>query len=681
MSNAEHTEPNQSAKIGELEEQVRQLKKDLSLSREKYNALFHHLNDEVHLWEVIRNSEGEIITWKLADASEKALTAWGMNKDEVIGKKADEIFGDGTTKRFLPTIRNIFKTGEPESWDEYFEPTGQHLKMTSISVQDFFFSTGKDITPEFESHTALEKSEEKYRNLAENLPGIVLQYQLFPDGSDALLYVSSGIKQLYEITQHEALTHNEKLWERVHPEDLEPMLASVQESARSLSLWDFEHRILLPDGRIKWVSMRGTPKKQPDGSVIWNSFGIDITRQKEAEIKLDILNKNLEQRVAHRTEEILKVSKELELYWLAAEQAKSGVWHLDIVKNELKWDSIMYDLYGVDKKDFPAVYEAWETSLHPEDKERTVIELNEAIEGKKPFDTIFRIIQPKTQKTLYIRGLGKVLRDENGKALSIFGTNWDVTREMNLSVEREQALQKLKKAQSQLVLSEKMASLGVLTAGVAHEINNPLNYILGGYHAIQQYRKESNKPASPEIDEYLDWIKTGAERAASIVKSLNTLSRNTEVKNENLDIQTILEDCILVLHHKHKDRVRIRKQFDADTRIHGNIGKLHQVFLNLISNAIDAIDGEGTIEISTKSTKDNLIVAITDNGRGIEPENLEKIMDPFFTTKAPGQGTGLGLSISKTIIDEHGGKIEVQSEVQKGTTFTVQLPKTHSHGQ
>lgn len=537
--------------------------------------------------------------------------------------------------------------------------------------------TFQDITKRKHTEEALLKSQQRFLNITESLPGIVAQYKLNTDGTDELLYISKGVESLYEISAEEAQKDNQILWNRVHQEDLERLKASIKASAEKLSIWQIEHRIHLPDDRIKWVYMSGVPNKQEDGSVIWDNFGLDITRRKEAEFKLSELNTHLEKRVEERTEEILKVSEELKLYQEAAHYAKSGVWFLCLEKNELHWDDIMYNLYGIDEADFSGAYEAWETSLHPDDKVRTTAELNEAIEGINPFDTVFRIVHPKTGRISHIRAKGKIKRNDEGKATCIYGTNWDVTQEMELAIEKENALHELKAAQSQLIHSEKMASLGVLTTGIAHEINNPLNYVLGGYKALKESFDNSDSLDKEELTNYLEWIKTGAEKATNIVKSLNHFNRKSEGQQERCNLHKIINDCVLLLQNEHKDRINISKNYNSEPLfVLGDNSQLHQAVLNLLSNAVDAISNTGQLTIQTKTFADIINLTITDTGCGISETDLGKIRDPFFTTKPPGVNTGLGLSITESIIKNHNGKLNFKSVPNEGTTVTVTLPNT-----
>jgi signal transduction histidine kinase len=242
------------------------------------------------------------------------------------------------------------------------------------------------------------------------------------------------------------------------------------------------------------------------------------------------------------------------------------------------------------------------------------------------------------------------------------------------NTELKSTLKALKEMQFQLIQIEKMASLGILTAGISHEINNPLNFIMGGLTGLQNYIRES-KIEDEKVELYLKSIKTGIERATSIMNGLNQLSRNNDDLNEKCDLHAIIENSLAISKGQWKSNIEVIRQFAAyPILIPGNVGKLHQVFINLIVNAFQSIGDKGTVTITTETQKDKAIVTIADTGCGISKDKLSKITDPFYTTKEPGHGTGLGLSITYNIIQDHKGTLEFKSAVKKGTTVTVVLP-------
>lgn len=246
--------------------------------------------------------------------------------------------------------------------------------------------------------------------------------------------------------------------------------------------------------------------------------------------------------------------------------------------------------------------------------------------------------------------------------------------------ELKKAINQLKNAQEQMIQSDKMASLGILAAGVAHEINNPLNFIQGGVEGLEQTLKRSRKIKKEEYAELLKAIKEGISRASTIVLSLNEFSHSSDKKLEPCDIYHLIDNCLTMIRYRLKTGIELQKEFEnTEALVMGNNGKLHQAFLNIITNSIQAIDKKGSIIIRTKIIDNHISIEFVDSGHGIKPENLKKITEPFFSTKEPGKGTGLGLSITYAIITEHGGSLQYSSEWGKGTTATITLPLIQSN--
>ncbi len=282
-----------------------------------------------------------------------------------------------------------------------------------------------------------------------------------------------------------------------------------------------------------------------------------------------------------------------------------------------------------------------------------------------------------------------------------YRTDQQRRRQKELKQRVEERTRELKETQVQLIQQGKMASLGEMAAGLAHEMNNPANYIYGNIDFLQKFIKdiesvlaEYMKLDLPEdhkikkireeldIDKKLEelgglvkYVKEGATRISDIVRDLRFFVGKDEPELQKIDIHKNIETTLNLLHNKTKDRIKIRKEFGNIPEIKGSSSQLNQVFMNILSNAADAIPEEGIITIETKmKDNNNLIIKISDTGEGISLENQTRIFDPFFTTRTKEQGMGLGLSISKKVIEKHNGTIEVDSHVGEGTTFTVTLP-------
>jgi signal transduction histidine kinase len=245
----------------------------------------------------------------------------------------------------------------------------------------------------------------------------------------------------------------------------------------------------------------------------------------------------------------------------------------------------------------------------------------------------------------------------------------------------ENAYGELKSAETQLVQSEKMASLGRLVAGVAHEINNPISFIAANVAPLKRRLAQAAdaEPAEAarllgQAGEIVDVMARGAERTAHIVKDLRSFSRLGEATRKAFDVHEGIEVSLRLLASRWKDRITIHRDFGDLPLLEGDAGQLNQVFMNLLANACDAIHDRGSIWITTRVEGAEAVVTIRDDGGGIAPEALERIFEPFFTTKDVGGGTGLGLAISHGVVTAHGGRIEVESTAGAGATFRIVLP-------
>jgi two-component system, NtrC family, sensor kinase len=301
---------------------------------------------------------------------------------------------------------------------------------------------------------------------------------------------------------------------------------------------------------------------------------------------------------------------------------------------------------------------------------------------------------PRTSDT----ELGLLTESFNRMSYSVAKTREELKSKIT---ELESANQEIQQAQSQLLHNSKMVSLGQMIAGVAHELNNPIGFIFSNMQHLKEYSEKlifygdrvKNDPGQAEkisAELEIDYIKKdmpkliascqdGARRTRDIVLGLRNFSRLESAQIKEIDIHEAIDSTLNLLKGELKERVSIVRRFDKIPGVTCNASQINQVFMNLLTNAAQAIEKQGQIWITTRLVKsrneiEQIEVSIQDSGKGIPPENLEKIFDPFFSTKEIGQGTGLGLSITFSIVQSHGGDIQVKSQAGTGTEFIVRLP-------
>jgi len=281
----------------------------------------------------------------------------------------------------------------------------------------------------------------------------------------------------------------------------------------------------------------------------------------------------------------------------------------------------------------------------------------------------------------------------------------DRTHELSrINLQLKRANQEIKDTQSMVVHNEKMRSLGQLVAGVAHELNNPINFIYGNlvhlknytndlvaiinkYELVQKQLPEDKFEEVEKLKQELEYdfivedlsslIKSchdGAERSKQIIIDLKNFSRLDEANIKEVDLHEGIESALNILESKYRDRVTVHKQYGTIPQVMCYAGQVNQVFMNVLDNAAQAIEEKGNVYVRTKVEDQFVVVEFEDTGPGIDEDVLPKIFDPFFTTKPVGEGTGLGLSICYKIIKSHNGKMEVESEKGKGTKFIIKIP-------
>ncbi|MDX2242573.1 MAG: response regulator [Leptolyngbyaceae cyanobacterium bins.302] len=426
-------------------------------------------------------------------------------------------------------------------------------------------------------------------------------------------------------------------------------------------------------------------KRNINQELLVRSLRYAIQRKQSAEA-LREANEILEQRVQERTHELETANKQLkreiekrqkvqERLELAQKAGKIGTFEWNIQSNTVTWTAELEALYGREAGSFGNQYDRWLQTIHPDDRKKIEQELWQAIQFEQGLDTEFRISLPE-QEIRWIAVKSSLFHDTEDRPQRMIGIHMDITEK--------------KQFETQFLRAQRLESLGTLASGIAHDLNNVLTPIL----AIVQLLPMRLPDLNDSTRQLLKSLESSALRGAELVKQILSFARGVEGKRINLQIHHLLLESQGMIEQTFPKSIVIQSDIPSDLwTIAADVTQLHQVFMNLFVNARDAMPVGGALTITATNQSldvhqarvhpeadaaDYVVVSVTDTGAGIPPEILNRIFDPFFTTKEIGKGTGLGLSAVLGIVKSHGGFVDVQSEVGRGSTFKVYLPASQS---
>ncbi len=431
----------------------------------------------------------------------------------------------------------------------------------------------------------------------------------------------------------------------LHPKDQAEVALEVENTLNNDAPYDTEFRIIDAKGKVRHVQAHGEVARDKDGKAV-SMIGtiMDITERRTSE-------------------QALKKSEER--FTKSQNFANIGTWDWDIQNGNLYWSDRIAPFFGYKAGTLETTYENFVGAIHPDDRQAVTDAVTACVEDGIKYNIEHRVVWPDGT-VRYLHEKGDVVRDEDGKPLNMLGVVQDITKSKSL--------------QAQLIQSSKMATLGEMATGVAHELHQPLNVIRMAINNIQRKLKD-NKADPGYLSNKLGKINNQVERATAIIEHMCIFGRKPGTTPVPLDPKKIVDSTLGMIGEQLR-LADIQVTVEAPEKclpILGHQVQVEQVLLNLIGNARDILkdwhQGEKRISITVGESADAVIIAVEDSGGGITESDLPRIFEPFFTTKEIGQGTGLGLSISYGIITDMGGTITA-ANTDGGARFVICLPQS-----
>ena len=472
------------------------------------------------------------------------------------------------------------------------------------------------------------EAERSLMQLLRNLPGVA--YRSLCDEQWTMLYVSEAFERLTGYNAEDVIGNQRiEFANIIHPDDREKMYVETIKAIEQNQPFQVEYRIIHKDGGIRWFWEQGSGVRDKDGNIAAiEGYMTDITLQKEADANIRESEKRFQ---------------------LLSKATNDAIWDWDLLTNELWWSDSFATLFGIDTQSKKPSIKGWEKRIHPDERNRVLNNLNA--------DVIDR---------------GYVIYNNANEAIRMVGGITDITDRLEIEEKLRQ--------------SQRLEAVGQLTGGVAHDFNNLLTVIVGNAEIITESLASDSK-----LRGLSEMIQEAADRGAELIRSLLAFSRKQALDPKHIDANQLLTNFQGLLSRSIGETIQLELALEPELWLaQVDPGQLENALLNLAINARDAMPSGGRLLIETLNVSlsedygsqhdvtpgDYVIIGVSDSGVGIAPENLDKVFEPFYTTKSKDKGTGLGLAMVYGFARQSYGHINVYSEVGQGTTIRLYLPRS-----
>jgi PAS domain S-box-containing protein len=574
---------------------------------------------------------------------------------EYISPPLIEKFGHGTGRKCHQLLhgseeicswcraKEVF-VGQSVRWEQHIARIGKTFDLVELPLRNSDGTISKitlfrDITEQIRTRERMLASEEDYRSLFEHVGcGVYISTKegKFLDANKALLDMLG-----YE-SKEEFLNIDIAKDLYVRPEDRKEFQAMVERDGRVI---DIEVEFKRKDGGTISVMHTSRARYDQEGNVIgYEGINVDLSQRKEMERQL---------KEAHAFLNKLIMS------------SPNAIMATDMKGNIIVWNKAAEEILGYTAEE--VIEKMNIRQIYPEGVARQVMKMMRSPE----YGGVGRL---RSYPIVHVKRDGEIV-EGNLSAAIIYDAHGNEMASVGIFVDLKERLQmesKLRDTQEHLLQSEKLAAMGRLTSQIAHELNNPLYGIMNTLELLK-----TEVPPQSKRRKILEMALSETVRLADLLKKMLSFSKPDEEAKQLVDLNVILDEILLLVRKQlHENGIRISTSLEAGLgKVYASKNQLRQVFLNMISNARDAMPEGGTLTIKTMSGRDNILIEIIDTGIGIREEHIDKIFDTFFTTKEATKGVGLGLSVCYGFIKEHGGDIKVSSKKDEGTAFTIILPK------